>query len=208
MPDSEATARGYHHGDLRNALIIAGRAILAEEGSAGLDLRKVARRAGVSHAAPYRHFPDKQALLVAIAEDGFQELYRQLAAAQSQAERAAIAQLGAIGRAYLAFALDRPAHMREMFSGLTLERQAHPSLYAASKQSFGLLTATIAAGQASGEIRAGDPTELAITIWSLIHGVTMLLLERQIAMDADAADVGGLIQGALQQLYNGLRPEQ
>jgi AcrR family transcriptional regulator len=208
MPDSEATARGYHHGDLRNALIIAGRAILAEEGSAGLDLRKVARRAGVSHAPPYRHFPDKQALLVAIAEDGFQELYRQLAAAQSQAERAAIAQLGAIGRAYLAFALDRPAHMREMFSGLTLERQAHPSLYAASKQSFGLLTATIAAGQASGEIRAGDPTELAITIWSLIHGVTMLLLERQIAMDADAADVGGLIQGALQQLYNGLRPEQ
>jgi AcrR family transcriptional regulator len=208
MSDSEATARGYHHGDLRNALIIAGRAILAEEGSAGLDLRKVARRAGVSHAAPYRHFPDKQALLVAIAEDGFQELYRQLAAAQSQAERAAIAQLGAIGRAYLAFALDRPAHMREMFSGLTLERQAHPSLYAASKQSFGLLTATIAAGQASGEIRACDPTELAITIWSLIHGVTMLLLERQIAMDADAADVGGLIQGALQQLYNGLRPEQ
>jgi AcrR family transcriptional regulator len=207
MSDSEATARGYHHGDLRNALIIAGRAILAEEGSAGLDLRKVARRAGVSHAAPYRHFPDKQALLVAIAEDGFQELYRQLASAQSQAERAAIAQLGAIGRAYLAFALDRPAHMREMFSGLTLERQAHPSLYAASKQSFGLLIATIAAGQASGEIRAGDPTELAITIWSLIHGVTMLLLERQIAMDANVADVGGLIHSALQQLYNGLRPE-
>ena len=64
----------YHHGNLRNALIVASMAILAEEGAAALTLRKAARKAGVSHAAPYRHFADKDALLAAIAEEGFQRL--------------------------------------------------------------------------------------------------------------------------------------
>src|SRR5262245_57255125 len=89
---SRASKR-YHHGDLRNALIQAGKTLLAEEGVAGLELRKVARAAGVSHAAPYRHFADKQALLAAIAEDGFYQLTEGMDAAIGQAPTTAAAQL-------------------------------------------------------------------------------------------------------------------
>src|SRR5215212_4914161 len=91
-PPSQATKR-YHHGDLRNALIRAGQELLAQEGIAGLDMRKVARAAGVSHAAPYRHFADKQALLAAIAEDGFYQLAEGMDAAIGQAPTNAAAQL-------------------------------------------------------------------------------------------------------------------
>src|SRR4051812_30727887 len=123
----------YHHGDLRNALIRAGQELLAAEGITGLDLRKVARAAGVSHAAPYRHFADKQALLAAIAEDGFYQLAQDIDDAIQQAPTTAAAQLEQLARAYVQFALDHPAHMREMFSGLTGEHAAYPQLHAAAK---------------------------------------------------------------------------
>jgi AcrR family transcriptional regulator len=204
MTETNTSQRNYHHGDLRNALIEAGRVILAEEGSAGLELRKVARRAGVSHAAPYRHFADKQALLAAIAEDGFRELLNRLQTAHDQAEINTLAQLTAIGQAYMAFALECPAHMREMFSGLTIDRYAYPSLHAVSKEAFTLLVTTVAAGQARGEVVSGNPADLVVTIWSMIHGVAMLVLERQIPMQAER-DAHQLVQSAIEQLYAGLR---
>src|SRR6476659_4036663 len=98
----------YHHGDLRNALIQAGQAILAAEGAAGLDLRKVARAAGVSHAAPYRHFADKQALLAAIAEEGFYQLTEGMDAAIGQAPASAADQLEQLAHVYVQFAIDHP----------------------------------------------------------------------------------------------------
>lgn len=202
--------KGYHHGDLRNALIAAGRALLAEEGLAGLDLRKVARRAGVSHAAPYRHFADKQALLAAIAEDGFMRLAEQTNAALATAAEDSRAQLLALALAYSRFAQANPAHMREMFSGLTIDRTAYPSLYTASKIAFAQTVALIERGQARGEIGPGDPTQLVVTTWSLIHGLSMLVIENQIpsARD-DAAAIDLLISDAMRTLYDGLaRPER
>lgn len=197
--------RSYHHGDLRNALIAAGREILAEEGRAGLELRNVARRAGVSHAAPYRHFADKQALLAAIAEDGFYELTERMRAGLAASPAEIDQQLTSIGVAYVRFALEHPAHMREMFSGLMSERAAYPDLHAASKQAFALLSTTIAAAQAQGTVIASNPADLVVVVWSMIHGVTMLLLEQQIPGQPDGTAVDLLVQQAIQTLYQGMR---
>src|SRR5215472_6702206 len=121
--------RAYHHGDLRHALIQAGLELLAEGGARELDLRKVARRAGVSHAAPYRHFADKQALIAAITEEGFRLLAKQIQVTLSEVPEEPFEQLLGIARAYVHFAKAHPWLMREMFSGLTLERETFVSLH-------------------------------------------------------------------------------
>src|SRR5260370_31479327 len=95
--------KSYHHGDLRNALIQAGLEMLSESGAAALDLRKVARRAGVSHAAPYRHFADRQALIAAINEEGIHRLAGRIRSTLREAPGDAVEQLDALARAYLPF---------------------------------------------------------------------------------------------------------
>jgi AcrR family transcriptional regulator len=196
----------YHHGDLRNALIQAGQAILAAEGVAGLDLRKVARAAGVSHAAPYRHFADKQALLAAIAAQGFEQLAERMASALAAAPDDSRAQLTQLAHAYVGFAFEHPAHMREMFSGLTLDRSAHPALHTAAKVAFHHLLAVIERGQARQAIGPGDPASLATVVWAQLHGVTMLLIEDQImGVKGDGQAVDHLVAQCVGTLYDGLR---
>ncbi|MBC8077831.1 MAG: TetR/AcrR family transcriptional regulator [Chloroflexales bacterium] len=206
---TNTSSRAYHHGDLRNALIAAGRALLSEEGVSGLDLRKVARRAGVSHAAPYRHFADKQALLAAIAEDGFQRLGSSIDAALAAADAAPRDQLMALGWAYTQFALENPAHMREMFSGLTIDRATYPSLYAASKHIFNRTITMIQSCQARGALAAGDPTYITLAAWSQIHGLAMLLLEDQIPeARGNRVMAHELVRVCITTLYWGLAPLQ
>ena len=203
-PATQAQKR-YHHGDLRNALIRAGQALLAEEGLAGLDMRKVARAAGVSHAAPYRHFADKQALLAAIAEDGFYQLAARMDAAIGQAPAHAGEQLEQLARAYVQFALDHPAHMREMFSGLSVERAAYSGLHAAAKQAFQRVVRVVEHGQARGEIGLGDPARLSMVAWTQIHGIAMLLIEDQLpGVRGDQQAIAGLIAHCMHTLYAGL----
>lgn len=180
-PFEEARPKPYHHGDLRNALIEAGIELLAEGGAAALDLRKVARRAGVSHAAPYRHFADKQALVAAIDERGFGLLAERIRLGLEAAPSDTAARLTAIARAYVGFAHDRPWLMREMFSGLTVERETLPDLMAASKDVYYQYAEVIRAGQRRGEIIDGEPAALASVLWSLLHGVAMLTIEGQMS---------------------------
>src|SRR5262245_65147086 len=111
----------YHHGDLPPALLKAAGKILEKEGVGGLSLRELARRAGVSHNAPYRHFPDREALLAALAAEGFAML------GSAQREAAAAAGLRGMGEAYVRFALAHPQRFRLMFGGqVKIER--HPAL--------------------------------------------------------------------------------
>ncbi|HEY3231894.1 MAG TPA: TetR/AcrR family transcriptional regulator [Roseiflexaceae bacterium] len=197
--------KAYHHGDLRNALIQVGLELLAEGGAAALDLRKVARKAGVSHAAPYRHFADKQALIAAINEVGFQWLAEGIQHALGDGAHDSCEQLEGIARAYVQFAQDHPWLMREMFSGLTIDREAFPSLYAASKTVFKLYVDVIERGQASGQIRDGDPRALAGVLWSMLHGVAILIIENQFRPYTDAPPgVEGVIRLCMQTLYDGL----
>jgi AcrR family transcriptional regulator len=195
----------YHHGDLRSALIQAGLELLSEGGAATLDLRKVARKAGVSHAAPYRHFADKQALVAAINEAGFRQLAGRMEALLREAPDDAFAQLQAVARAYVQFAQERPWLMREMFSGLTVEREAFPDLHAASKALFKCYAQVITRGQEQGKIIDGDPAALAGVLWSLLHGVAMLTIEHQMRPYTDGPDGAERVtRFSVQLLYEGL----
>ncbi|MDQ0463877.1 AcrR family transcriptional regulator [Caulobacter ginsengisoli] len=165
MPTSE---RPYHHGDLRRALVAEGEALLGEVGAANLALREVARRLGVSHNAPYRHFPTREALLAAIATAGFEALAERTDQAGKRGTGGVMQERGL---AYVAFALERPAVFRLMFSD-QVDRTAFPELAAAAQAS--LARASAAIGAAYGE--EGDAVMAA---WSFVHGLTVLLLDGQ-----------------------------
>ncbi|HEY0708349.1 MAG TPA: TetR/AcrR family transcriptional regulator, partial [Polyangia bacterium] len=175
-----APRQSYHHGDLKNALIAAGVEILSKEGVAGLSLRKVALRAGVSHAAPYAHFADKPALIAAISTEGFERLYQVIADAVAKHTVDPAAQLLAGAWAYVNFALTDPDHFKVTLSGVVEKEEEHPAFVAVSKKSFALVVDIVRACQGAGVLRAGPAELLAVTVWSLMHGLVSLLLEKQI----------------------------
>jgi len=159
--------RSYHHGDLRNGLLDAARAILEEQSLSALTLRAVARRAGVSHAAPYRHFPNHEALLVELSVEGFQELRRFILDAAkvvgSESDR-----IAAIGAAYMRFVAKRPAVARLMFGPQLPNRDKFPAL-------------AQAADAIGNEIGAAlHDSGLGLAVWSAVHGLAMLVLENVI----------------------------
>lgn len=169
----------YHHGDLKNALIDAGIEILSREGIEALSLRKVAKRAGVSHTAPYAHFTDKQALIAAIAAAGYRKLYDALFAAQDLQD-SAIDRLMATAHAYLQFALDEPDHFKITFSGVVEAEQNYPDYVEQSKRCFALVVAVVEGCQLTGPFQEGDTQIIAVSIWSCIHGFVQLLLANQL----------------------------
>jgi len=161
------TQRSYHHGDLRNGLLEAARGILEEQSLSALTLRAVARRAGVSHAAPYRHFPNHEALLVELSVEGFHELRRYIVDASkvtgSESDR-----IAAIGAAYMRFVAKRPAVARLMFGPQLPNRDKFPVLGQA-------------ADAIGNEIGAAlHDAGLGLSVWSAVHGLAMLVLENVI----------------------------
>jgi AcrR family transcriptional regulator len=177
----------YHHGALRPALVAAAVALVTEEGVRGVSLREVARRAGVSQAAPYRHFEDKDALVAAVAEDGFLRLRRYLASRRGDP----VTRLSRIGDAYVAFALKHPAQFRLMFGPETADKARFPSLRAAGDATFAVLRDALAACQAARVVRDAPVDDLANAAWAVVHGVAALLLDGQLA-----AGAGGTRGGA------------
>jgi AcrR family transcriptional regulator len=182
-PKSKSASRPapYHHGDLRRALIDTALTMVTEEGAWNFTLREVARRAGVSHAAPYNHFADKSALLAEVATLGFQALRRQMEAARRQPRSARQAMLG-IATAYIRFGVEHPAHYRLMFGPDFAERGRHPTLDEAGDATFAVLTTALERGQAAGEIRRGSVPDQALAAWSLVHGLTTLLIDQRLSI--------------------------
>ena len=125
-----AAGKTYHHGNLRTALLTASLALIRKEGLHGFTLREVARRAGVSHNAPYRHFRDRSDLLAAIAEDGFNRLTTKIRAASSKGD-SHLERLRLAGIAYVQFGLDRPEEFNVMFS-TEWDPATHPAAKAAA----------------------------------------------------------------------------
>jgi len=164
--------RPYHHGHLRQALLEGALGVIRELGPAAFTLREVARRAGVSHNAPYRHFRDKDALLAAVAAQGFRELTR---AMQEGADRQArpLDKLKHSGMAYVGFALRRPEHFTVMFDAPVISRQ-DPDYAQASEEAFQTLVNYIRECQEAGELPGGDTLERALYAWSLVHGIAKL----------------------------------
>jgi AcrR family transcriptional regulator len=167
----------YHHGDLRRALVDAALELVKEQGPAGITLREAARRAGVTHAAPYRHFADKEALLAAVAEEGFMRLKETVEAAIAVVEPKNGVE--AIGISYVRFARENPSQFRVMFGSQVGDKRRYPSLVQADQSVFDLLCKTIAAAQTTGDIGAGDPARMGMVAWSMLHGVAALVVDGQ-----------------------------
>jgi AcrR family transcriptional regulator len=170
----------YHHGDLKNALIQAGVEILAEEGVAGLSLRKVAKQAGVSHAAPYAHFADKQALIAAISTEGFKELSARIETVRLALMDNPSALLVEVGWAYVQFALNDPDRFKLMFSSVLEKEKEYPDFVEISRQNFEQLVSVVETCQQAGVLTAGPSDVVAVSVWSAVHGFVSLLLEGQI----------------------------
>jgi AcrR family transcriptional regulator len=179
LPSRRPSRRPYHHGDLKRALIDTALAMVTEEGTWSFTLREVARRAGVSHAAPYNHFADKTELLAEVAALGFQALGRAMETAARRARTAEQALLR-IGIVYVRFGVENPAHYRLMFGAELADRERYPALLQAADATFAALTGALERGQATGEVRRGAVREQAVSAWSLVHGLTMLLLDQRL----------------------------
>lgn len=174
-------ARKYHHGDLKNALIEAGVEILSQEGVAGLSLRRVASRAGVSHNAPYAHFADKGALIAAISTEGYLRLYHLLQVAIEQWQGDPRRQLVEAACAYVEFARSDPDHFKITLSGVVEKEKDYPAFVQASQQTFALVVGLVQDCQAAGVLRPGPADLMAVGVWSTVHGLASLLIEGQIS---------------------------
>ena len=194
-------ARPYHHGNLREALLREGERALEAGGAAGLSLREVARAVGVSHAAPRRHFPDKQALLDAMAEAGFVRLGREMDAAIAGAGPACDERLAALARAYVDFARRHGALLELMFAAKH-EADAPPELREAGERAFAAPLALITEGQATGDVVAGDPEQVAVVSFATIHGLASLANAGMF----DEAAVDEIVGNCVERLVLGLRP--
>jgi AcrR family transcriptional regulator len=183
---SSSEEHAYHHGDLRRALIDAAMAMVREEQDWTFSLREVARRAGVSHNAPYNHFADKRELLGAIAAVGFETLQEQLQAAAA-GTRSAEAALIKIGVAYVKFGVENPAHYRLMFGSIFLagdKGRPEPLIAAAAKAKM-VLAGIVYRGAQEGIFLASpknknDVDIAVLSAWSAVHGLTMLAIDGQV----------------------------
>jgi AcrR family transcriptional regulator len=195
----ETTARPYHHGNLRSALLAQAEQVVAEHGVDALSLRDLARAVGVSHGAPRRHFPDKQALLEALAVEGFRRLAAELEAALEAAAGAAFAdRVGAIATVYVRFATRSPALVDVMFAAK--HRAPDDALQQAAGRAFATMQGLIAEGQATGELDPGDPEGFATALFAVLQGLVSLSNGGMLpadGIDATVADATGrLLRGS------------
>ena len=196
----------YHHGNLRAACLEAAGRLLAAKGQRGVTLRAVARAAGVSEAAPYRHFRDKHAMLAGVAAAGFHELARTLRRAAQRGRGREPGSLAAMAQAYVRFAEARPALYRLMLSP-AVSGSDHPALGQAAREGFAVLVGAIAAAQRAGTLRMGNQQELAFVVFALVHGLADLVVERQVPREARTEfPPRRLAAAALRILYEGLKP--
>lgn len=194
-------ASAYHHGDLRQALIDAALAMIEERDVASVSLRAVARRVGVTYAAPYHHFEDKRALLAAVAEEGFRELGALMQRAVAETEgRSRRDQFHQLGLSYVQFALSHPAHFRVMCGPDLKEKEAYPELHAAAQACFDRLMETTARA-------LDDPSDatavmsLAVTAWSAVHGLAMLWIDGPLAEKFEGVPIERLVESITATLF-------
>jgi AcrR family transcriptional regulator len=198
-----AAARPYHHGNLAPALIEAALALLDETQDWAFSLREVARRADVSHNAPYKHFPEKRDLLAAVAAHGFEALAGDMAAARAGAQGAR-PRIIACGRAYAAHGVANPALYRLMFgAALTTPASGRPAVEkTAGARARGIFEETLAEGVRAGEFPSNlaNPSEHAaatLAMWSALHGLTMLAIDDFVGPPAAVESLVEPILGAL-----------
>jgi AcrR family transcriptional regulator len=188
----------YHHGNLREALLQAGLELLRDHGADALGLRELARQAGVSRTAPYRHFENREALIAAIAEQGFLRLQAYLDQARETGAGDIERWFLEAGRQYIRFAADNPEHLKVMFGPyVNYEPDLHARLHAVGEATFGRLVEMVVFAQQAGLVRAGDPVNVSLSVWSLVHGFSMLLVHKRLDfLDLDPKRIAALAEQA------------
>jgi AcrR family transcriptional regulator len=191
--------RPYHHGNLRQALLQQAEKTVRERGVGELSLRELARVLGVSHGAPRRHFPDRQALLDALAEAGFERLGNELHAAVDGAGDDFQARLQATAAAYVRFATDDAALLELMFAGKHGEHST--ALDEAANRAFAVMLELIHQGQAEGVLEPGPSERVGLVLFATIQGIAALVTGGMI----DAAQLDELVSDAIAHFLRGSR---
>lgn len=193
------TDRPYHHGNLRSELLGAAERTVRERGVDALSLRELARELGVSHGAPRRHFADRQALLDALAEAGFDRLRLELRAAVDGTGADFVDRLHATAAAYVRFAIDDSALLELMFAGK--HREEAPVLEQAAVRAFSAMLELIAQGQSEGYLEPGDPERIGLVLFATIQGIASLVTAGVVT----PGQVDGLLADSVAHFLRGSR---
>jgi AcrR family transcriptional regulator len=176
--------QAYHHGDLRNAAVAEAVRLIGQARDTDFTLRDLAARLRVTSTALYRHFPGKLALLAAVAEEGFRALVEACARHEKLLQSDPVAGFREQGLEYVRFALRNPGHFRVMFSPeLARAKHEFAAVRAAGQASYEQLRRSLAACQAQGLLREPDLDSTALAVWSTVHGIATLLLDRLVKLD-------------------------
>ncbi|MFB7719047.1 TetR/AcrR family transcriptional regulator [Nocardia sp. NPDC056100] len=201
MP-AAADERPYHHGNLRSALLDAAERGLRERGVDQLTLRDLVREVGVSHTAPRRHFPDRQALLDALAERGFAQLDSALRTALSLAGAEFPARVRATVTAYTRFAAENAALLDLMYT--STRRPGADGIAKAAEAPFELMNQLIAQGQSQGELEQGPPEAIGFVLFATMHGIASLINSGLVGPEL----LDGLAESAVEQFLRGNHPRE
>lgn len=197
----KASSRPYHHGNLRQALLHAAESALATRRAGSLSLRELSREVGVSHTSPRRHFPGKQALLDALAQDGFVRLDSVLSHAAARRGGSFAARLIRVAQAYVGFALQHPTLWELMFEAK--HRPGAPrDLLAASDAAFSHLPSLLKKGQLDREIIPGDPVRLSLALSAALQGLVTISIDGKFK----GHPLSSLVPQVVKQNLLGLRP--
>lgn len=192
----ESMREPYHHGNLEHALLDAALRSITVDGLQKLSLRQLAKEIGVSHNAPYQHFPDKESLIAALAERGFQQLGEAIdEATATRLPSDPVARLIAVAQCYVAFMAQNPAYMDVMFG--SFPHMDYATLSGAAIATLDKLVALVVEGQHHGVIREGDAQLMAGAVWSMVHGISGIFIARKFAPIAASANTSAQLTAEL-----------
>ena len=200
----EETAKksGYHHGHLREALLDAAHRLIAESGPESFTLAEACRQAGVSTAAPYRHFADRNALIDSVAARGFAQLTERLKAARDRHEQGSVKSIVSMGQAYVAFAAAEPALFRLMFGRHRLPPPTEQAM-AEGAGCFKVLLEAVAAWLCKTGGTPAEQLNIAMPLWTIVHGTSHLLIDHDFDNVAPGTDVDQLVARATEAFLAG-----
>lgn len=195
--------KSYHHGDLRNALIVAAAELIEESGSLGFTMADAARRAGVSNAAPYRHFRDKEALLEAVSQLGFFGLGATAREVRDRYPAGSIEAIIALGQNYIAFVTAKSAFYDLMWGDIG-KRAFDAENFDRKAVGFFVLVETVRAYLAAQGATDVDDLDTAIKLWALVHGFSAICMSGKLPYFHAAADVPAMLDTATRSFLAGV----
>jgi AcrR family transcriptional regulator len=205
MPAERRKPAEYHHGNLREALMLLAMQRIARAGAPDFTLRELAAEAGVTHAATYRHFASREALLAAIAAWGYRELRAREAAAQAGQGTDLWARLLVLPETYLAFMLDAPGAFHIMLGHRWTDDGTWADAIAARAESYALLEETLGACQRAGVLPEGNPAKLIAAMLGVTHGLASLWLSGQLGVVAGRAEMNSLVHETVRASFEAFR---